>query len=41
MELAERADLYSKQAAKGGSLLGQKQKTAEQREQKGLEGKGF
>ena len=28
MELVERADLYSKQAIKGGSLLGQKQKIA-------------
>ena len=28
MELAKRANLYSKQVAKGGSLLGQKQETA-------------
>ena len=41
MELVERADLYSKQAAKGGSSLGQKQKTAEKANKKGWRGKGF
>ena len=41
MELVEHADLNSKQAAKGGSLSGQKQKTVEKKKQKGLEGKGF
>ena len=40
MELAERADLYSKQAAKGDSSLEQKQKTAEKRNKKGWSGKG-
>ena len=40
MELAERADLYSKQAAKGGSSSGQKQKTAEKGNKKGWRGKG-
>ena len=40
MELAERADLYSKQAAKGGSSSGQKQKIAEKGNKKGWRGKG-
>ena len=40
MELAERADLYTKQAAKGGSSLGQRQKTAEKGNKKGWRGKG-
>ena len=41
MELAERADLYSKQVAKGGSSLGQKQKTAKKGNKKGWRGKGY
>ena len=40
MELAERADLYSKQAAKGGASSGQKQKTADKGNKKGWRGKG-
>ena len=40
MELAERADLYSKQAAKGSSSLGQRQKTAEKGNKKGWRRKG-
>ena len=40
MELAERADLYGKQAAKGGSSLGQKQKTVDKENKKGWSGKG-
>ena len=35
MELVERAELYKKQVAKGGSSLGQKQKTAEKENKKG------
>ena len=35
MELAKCVDLYSKQAAKGGSSLGQKQQTSEKRNKKG------
>ena len=35
MELAERADLYSKQTAKGGSLSGQKQKTTDKANKNG------
>ena len=41
VQLAERADLYSIQGAKGGSSLGQKQKTAKKRNKKSLRGKGF
>ena len=41
MELAERADLYSKQVAKGGSSSGQKQKIAEKGNKKGWRGKDF
>ena len=40
MELAEHAELYSEQVAKGGSSSGQKQKTAEKRHKKGWRGKG-
>ena len=40
MELVERANLYSKQAAKGGSSSGQKQKIAEKGNKKDWRGKG-
>ena len=41
MELAELADLYSKQAAKGGSSSRQKQKTAEKETKRAGGEKGF
>ena len=40
MKLAKRSDLYGKQAAKGGSTSGQKQKTADKGNKKGWRGKG-
>ena len=41
MELAERADLYNKQAAKGNFSSGKKQKTAEKGNNKGWRRKGY